>query len=836
MKKKSNNKKKLILIIVLFLIIGYVVYLTDLNHYKSVFENLLSKSLNTEVKISSIRLNLIKGCSISFRGVELSDKNTKNVYFDAKDIRCKFRVTDLFRNIRFDSVFITRPVLRLEKSPDGKIHLPQLSKNKKEPDNETVHHDDKKLILPRIKWFNFDESTFYPDEIVVFSGSVELSDTKEKSVLKNVYMRFNKNLDTPRVDFDIEVKLDQRDSNSVRLNGSIETDNIFSQKNSFSFNMLSSPLDMNISVDNVKLSSIYELLMISKKPLPEDIPIWISGKLNGTLKDDLSLSVRLFTDSIKKYKNLTLDTNLVLNLNKKQIKIKDIITSLNNKSFVADGFYDWSSAKGEIYIQSELMRIEHLRDIFPFLKNFQSEGVASISAFAEFTSLSRLPVLSGSVYLEEFTGQFKNLAEPVKLREPCVGEFSRKKVVFDDAPILFGDNPLTLDLTYTFIPEPKLYLGIKDFEEVQLLDIFTATMLDKQVVKKDDDNQKRPEQAKLKPTKRSVRKSKKRLPIYISGMVKNAYLYCARFDTFYVDCFVENDRMLFRDININLYEGKFRGNGVVVMSPDYPSYSFVADIDNVNLNNFLKTSTNFKDVFFGYLSSAMSFQCMGKDAKTVSETLKSQGMLKIKDGKISNFGLLKKILQRFSDAGEDNKTKLFGKSVGLKMPPIEEFGLDNDTVFQSLRCDFSIRKDDDGVNSFYVNPLRIDSISMDMNLSGKFDFDQNLDFKGDIKLSKIQTEKILHKVNEIALFFKMNDGCMEIPLKIKGTFSSPRPKPIMKIENVGSVINGIFKDKLIKKRSEDIDPLIGIEDKMGIDEGDKKKIRRLRKKIEKYLE
>lgn len=835
MKKKSNNKKKVILAIVLFLIIGYMIYLTDLNHYKSVFENLLSKSLNTEVRISSIRLNLIKGCSISFRGVELLDKNTKNVYFNAKDIRCKFRMTDLFRNIRFESIFITRPVLRLEKSPNGEIRLPRLSRNEKEPDNET--EDDKKLTLPRIKWFNFDESTFYPDKIVIFSGSVELSNAKERSVLKNVYMRFNKNPDTSRVDFDIEVKFDQRDSNSVRLNGSIETDNIFSQKNSFSFNMLSSYLEMNISVDNVKLSSIYELLMISKKPLPEDMPVWISGKLSGALKDDLVLSVRIFTDFIKRYKNLTLDTNLVLNLNKKCIKIKDIITSLNNKSFVADGFYDLSLEKGEVYIQSELIEIENLSDIFPFLKNFQSEGIASISAFAEFASLSRPPVLSGSVYLKEFTGRFKNLAEPVKLREPCVGEFSRKKVVFDDSPVLFGDNPLTLDLTYTFVPEHKLYLGIKDFEEVQLLDIFTATMLDKQVVKKDDANQKRPEKpvSKTRPPKRTVRKSK-RLPISISGMVKNAYLYCARFDTFYVDCFVENDRMLFRDININLYEGKFRGNGVVVMSPDYPSYSFVADIDDVNLNNFLKTSTNFKNIFFGYLSSAMSFQCMGKDAKTVSETLKSQGMLKIKDGKISNFGLLKKILQRFSDAGEDNKMKLFGKSVGLKMPPIEEFGLDNDTVFQSLRCDFNIRKDDNGVNSFYVNPLKIDSINMDMNLSGKFDFDQNLDFKGDIKLSKIQTEKILHKVNEIALFFKLNDGCMEIPLKIKGTFSSPRPKPIVKIENVGSVINGIFKDKLIKKRSEDIDPLIGLEDKLGLDEDEKKKIRRLRRKMEKYLE
>jgi len=65
-------------------------------------------------------------------------------------------------------------------------------------------------------------------------------------------------------------------------------------------------------------------------------------------------------------------------------------------------------------------------------------------------------------------------------------------------------------------------------------------------------------------------------------------------------------------------------------------------------------------------------------------------------------------------------------------------------------------------------------------------------------------------------------------------FSSPQPKPVMKIENVSSVIDGIFKNRLIKKKSEYIDPFIGLENDLNEDE--KKKLRRFRKKMKKYLE
>ena len=341
----------------------------------------------------------------------------------------------------------------------------------------------------------------------------------------------------------------------------------------------------------------------------------------------------------------------------------------------------------------------------------------------------------------------------------------------------------------------------------------------------------------------SKNKGKNKLPIYVSGLIRNTSLNMASFSSIYIDILFEQNRMLFKDININLYKGNFRGNGVITLSPKNPEYSFVGDFDEIDINSMLNDTTTFKNIINGTMNAAVSFQCKGKTKQAIRETLTGRGVLKIIEGKITNLPLLKKMLSQLSNKNQNGKITIFGNTIGLNIPPIEEFNFAKETSFNSLKCDFEIKPNEYGNNAFHTNELKIESTNMIIWMSGNFDFKKNLYFSGHTILSKVQTIKLLHKVNELSVLFQVTNNLMEIPFKLTGSFSNPQPMPIIKFNGIQDKIKELFRKRLLNttdtspdNANKDADKS-NILDKKGIRITDKdiEKIKKLEKKIKKYL-
>jgi|GEM_PF-2231009 len=808
----TKIRKKRIFIISFFIILAffYFDYLLNLNHYKSKFENIIRDKTGMDVKIAKVRLKLFQGPAVSLYNLNLADPEKDQPLFHADKVLCKFNLKDIIKKnkLHFDSITFQNPQVVIYSDNTKKFTFKKSADSEKKNIDTTTQIEKNILsFLPKIKALNFDKSAFVINKVIAHNGSLTIiyPGNSEKTVINNI------SLVCQKVERFLTLTMEGQPDKSAESKILCKvTSDLINAKNfsTIKDKLFNAPIDMSLSVNSMNVNNISNPL---KLVLPENmktVKINISARSRGIPAKSTEVSGRINPINLVANQETNADFNIRIQWDKKLISLRKFITNIYKTDVQADGYYSVSSNKGEFYCYSKELGLESMRFVLPFLKSIKAEGTGRLYSMVKVNSLSSPPDISGNVYLNKFTGYFKNLSKPVILREPITGKFTSRDIVFDRAQVEYGSIPLLLSVKYIFLPEEKLYLDLDKLYQVQILDLMPysandthkSPVADQAETKKDaTENDVMDEHNAVPHHSNHEKKSHYQLPTYLTANIKDSFLDNAKIDTMYLDAFFEGKRMLFKNIDIRLYDGEMRGNGVIDFKEDSPEVSFVADIENIELNDLLTQNTDFKNIFWGKLTSAISFQCSGKTAQTISQKLRGQGTLKIEEGRISNLSLIKQILQRLSNESDNNKLKLLGSTIGLNLPPIEELELDNETKFQQLFCDFKIDKNDFDKNAFHAKELKILSPTMTISMDGNFDFEKKLDFKGDILLSKIETIKMLHKIKELGILFNIKDEQMIVPFKLKGTLDEPKPSPVIKISNVSNIWENVIQEKLLKK-------------------------------------
>lgn len=835
----TKIRKRRIFFIALLAIMAilYFDYLLNLDHYKSNFETIIGEKTNTAVKISKVRLKLFSGPAISLSKVTFTEADKDQPSFHADKILCKFNLRDIIKRnkIHFDSITLINPqvILYADNLKNFRLDRETGTQKSKTPPEQKANSILK--FIPRLKNLDFDKSTFIVNRIIAHSGSLTIvyPGGKDKTTVDNIGLVCQKV--NGFLTLIMDGKFDSGQDSRLLCNITVDLANSKNYAKIYE-KILYSQVDISLSANAMKISDLSNLL---KLKLPERVSgstMNISAKSSGIPFKTTEITARINPIGLADNQETNVDLNISFNYDKKTVILDKLITNLFKTNVQADGYYDIRTDKGEFYCFSQEIGLKTMQFALPFLKGINVQGTGRLYSLVKLNSISSLPDISGNLYLKTFTGYFKNLSNPVVLLEPITGKFSSKDIVFDKAKVQYGQSPLLLTVNYTFAPDEKLYLDLDKLANIQILDLMPYS--EKKTTFADSGKIRKEKPVSVASGNEQTNRQKKansHLPIYLLANIKNSFLNKAKLDSLFLDAYFEGNRMLLKNVDIRLYEGELRGNGVITFNDDSPDISFVADIDNVELNELLTNNTNFKNLFWGKMTAAVSFQCAGKTEANIAKYLRGQGTLKIDAGKIANLALIKQILQRLSQESDDNKMKLLGSTIGLHLPPIEELELDNETKFQKFICDFKIDKNEYDKNAFHSKELKLISPNMTISMNGNLDFEKNLDFKGDILLSKIETVKLLHKIKELSILFNIENEQMTIPFKLRGTMDEPKPSPIIKLSNVSNIWENLIHEKLLKKEPSSptgkTDIIKALKDNEGILNIDSKKIRENLEKI-----
>ncbi|MDX9702897.1 MAG: AsmA-like C-terminal region-containing protein [Candidatus Auribacterota bacterium] len=858
--KVSSTGKRWIIpsVILAILLILYVAYIFNLNRYKSRFENFLKEAVKAEVDIGSIRLKLFGNLAIKLNNVSIRDTQERDCALTADQILLDINLNDLISKkiVHFPSITIVRPHLKICKDTDGNWQIPGLyddtaSYRDKNSSSRSVSVKSKQL-LPSFPSYKFDYSSFYIHELRATDAVIEVIShiRKEAFCLKQADITAVRQFDSQVFDIVAQAQIDHDPKSKIFYEGSLGNPGVDFASSSFSDILEQSQFKGILSVDALSPLDMGALIDIDNLPgFAKDIILYAVCYITGSYKDGFNFRGRMHPTRVPIYKKLDVDFSVFVAL--PFINVDYLMTRINDAEIIVDGKYDLKSDNGLFYLQTDTLDIDRLGDVLSFIRNVDIKGKGRIFAQVPVYNFVLHPSMTAQLYLSEFTGNFDILAYPLYLQQPTTATLTQRELSFKNASVLYNECPLILDFTYLMGSQQSISIQFNHFSDMQLLDIIALGKPEKESASLQDtpaDNTLKqpansPADSAMKSDK-SKKHSGSRIPIYINGPIRDAHLGAVFIDSGYIDSLIEDNRILLKDIDLMMYGGNFKGNGVIKITDSVPSFSIVADVRDIAINDIIADTTSYEHLIEGVFSSAMSFQCTGKTVDDIKDTLVSHGVIKIENGVIHNLPLLKELLNGFSDDSNDKRLRLYGSTVGLKLPPLEEFGFEQETSFTELRCAFEVKKDAMGKNAFHTDDLAIDSPKMKIKLNGSFDFERNLNFTGITTLSEIQTMKLLHKVKELSMLFKVSNEVMEIPFKIKGTIENPEPIPVIRLNTLQNKMEDILHNRLFHSKSEDIQinskqPELGIDKKIDdieLDEKDLQKIKKLEKKLKKYLE
>ncbi len=860
--KKSPVKKRwLIPVLVIAILVGlYGAYIFQLSRYKLKFESFLKEAIQSDVSIGSIRLKFLGDLAIKLNDVAIKKADQKDCTLEADQILFDVKISDLISKnlIHISAITVVRPHIKICKDFKGNWQIPGLYDSSQTSKKYAYRNDSRPLkvrkasLLPSLPSYQIDYSSFYINKLFIDDATIEIINHKlsETFLLKHTDIQLGRQSEAQAFDISVNSQIQHDPKSRILFTGSVSNLEADLSTISLSDLVATSSIQGNLSIATMSPLDMGALIDINKLPsAAKDMIFYASCSIDGTYMDGLSLRGRLHPTRLPRYKEVDIDFDVSVCCKKPFITANKLITFVDGTEIIVDGSYDLLTNQGLFYLQTNKVDIHRLGNILSFVKRLDLSGTTSVSAELPVYNFSLHPSMIAYLYLTEFTGNFKRLAYPLVLRKPTTGILTSHSLSFHQASVSYKDRPVILDFTYSIDPEKKISIQYNELSDMQLLDIIainkpkqdntTAEEADK------DTSDAKSQQSVSKP-KRDTR-PKRIIPIYINGPVQNVQLGAVAIDSGYLDALIEGNRILFKNIDLRMYGGHFRGNGVIKTIDTTPSYAIVADVRDLAINDILTDTTKYSDLLDGTFSSAISFQCSGKTISDIQETLTSHGVIKIQDGVIHNLALLEEILANFSDESKDKRLKLYGSTIGLRIPSVEEFGFEKETSFSELRCAYNIKENENGVNAFQTDNLTIESPKMKIKLKGGFDFNQNLDFTGMTTLSEIQTNKLLSKVRELSMLFAVSNQVMEIPFKIEGTIQNPEPIPIIRLNMLQNKVQDLLQNKLFRSKSEDInidaikkEPLEpNLEkkiDQLDIDEDDMKRLKKLEKKIKKYLD
>ncbi len=527
-----------------------------------------------------------------------------------------------------------------------------------------------------------------------------------------------------------------------------------------------------VSVKDAKFSLSDLLNELPDLKSSADIDISIKSLDGSNLSTEGSIDIKVDSllmknPSAKSIKDLSAGIKYGLNINLESLDILIDRADLDVQGIKA-------SIKGDIRNTKTSPDI-NLAVTVPKVKNDELLKLASL-----FTDLRGL-ALSGDLAADvKLTGAVKKL-ETMKARGSIllekVGIKYEEIDAMLDGNITFDEKLLNIDMKSTIDKNTaeikgsvRNYMKNQDIE----LNIYAKELALDQLIPAGKSEKKTT--AGKKPGKAGGKPSKEAEPLDLKLAAKgeirvdSALYKNMAMNDFLMQFQFKNNRLNISKMSAKTGKGTLNLNSIVDLSKRGYTYKLKSTIDSVHAEEFINALVpKAKDTIFGTFSLDLDANGAGTLMDNIKKNLIANGNFNIKDGKIENAEITRK-LSKF-----------------LSVKELETINL----------------KKAEGTVKVNNGVARLDSIfesdDLSMDPSGNIGLDETLDLAFDLRLSPRLTGKAMS--SSISKYIKSDEGWGMIPLMVTGTFGDPGY--MVDIEKAGKRIikkeAGKLLDKLLKK-------------------------------------
>lgn len=204
-----------------------------------------------------------------------------------------------------------------------------------------------------------------------------------------------------------------------------------------------------------------------------------------------------------------------------------------------------------------------------------------------------------------------------------------------------------------------------------------------------------------------------------------------------------------REVSLDLYKGSLQGEASADLSESGPPFRLSAAVQGVDFNALASDfSMDLRGLVFGTLQADLDVRGRGIAKGDLRRNLTGHGSLTLRDGKITSFGILKKLAVALEAAG--------GRGIGAA-----------ETPFSSLTGTFDIEK-----GRATTSDLRFDSADIVMKGNGNVALDLSLDLDVAARISPAVSADMIAKTPSLRYLLDDHDH-LQMDLAFGGTLVEP---------------------------------------------------------------
>ncbi len=200
-------------------------------------------------------------------------------------------------------------------------------------------------------------------------------------------------------------------------------------------------------------------------------------------------------------------------------------------------------------------------------------------------------------------------------------------------------------------------------------------------------------------------------------------------------------------MGFSAFGGQMSGSAWADLGSSSPAFGSSMKMSGVQINDAVSAFTKLGGTIYGKASSDMDISGKGSVFEDIKRSLTGRGSMNVGEGRLTNTNLLK---------GAGGAASLLGLGAG-----------NDETKFDAVKAEFTIG--DERVN---VSNAVISTADWALSISGYIGLDRSLNMKSGMALSDRLASII--PANKRDLFPRDASGRLQIPMKVRGTVTSPR--------------------------------------------------------------
>ena len=236
---------------------------------------------------------------------------------------------------------------------------------------------------------------------------------------------------------------------------------------------------------------------------------------------------------------------------------------------------------------------------------------------------------------------------------------------------------------------------------------------------------------------------------------------------FQLDSSLANQIAKIDSFKVQAFQGTIQGTGQYAFGMDQPQFSVTSQVTALNLTQLFRAALPLSDQMVqGIASLDLSLSGRGQTWDDIKPTLQGQGKAEIADGAVLDLNIAEGVLSGL--------TRISGLSFAISPTVRDKYPAiftSAHTEFDELESRFSL-----GDSKINLDSLRIAARDFMMQGTGWLDFDQHVDLKATISLSKTLSADIIKGTKEIKYIANEEDR-LELPFTLRGIMPGVTPTP-----------------------------------------------------------